>query len=132
MRELRSLLSTIWAALCCGLLLAAAPLAAAQDARPPRERILISQDWRFTKGDPEGLAADLRYDVRPAITEAADRPEEALRVAREGQSVLRDWVLPSANDFIADPASRHVRPPGDPGSDARTCGTISTTAPGRA
>lgn len=112
--------SKAWGAFVCGLVLAGAPLAAAQGL--PRERILISDDWRFTKGDPEGLAVDLRYDVRPPAESAERReadasPEEALRVARQGQNVLRAWILPSANDFIADAALRHARPPGDPGGD---------------
>ena len=50
--------------------LAAAALAVAlvpNIALAQRERVRISEDWRFTKGDPAGLTTDLRYDVRPSI-----------------------------------------------------------------
>ncbi|MDP3433509.1 MAG: beta-galactosidase GalB, partial [Bacteroidota bacterium] len=33
------------------------------------------------------------------------------------QSVLKPWILPSMNDFIKDPAKRHIRPEGNPGND---------------
>jgi beta-galactosidase len=97
-------------------------LAAAQ-AHAQRDRIRISEDWRFTKGDPAGLAVDLRYDVRPSVEKSADgkvadaQPEAAATVATAGARVLKPWILPSGNAFIADPARRHVRPAGDPGSD---------------
>ena len=65
----------------------------AEAGTPPRERLLISTDWRFKRGDPEGIATDLRYDV------------------------LKPWVMPAGNAFIRDPARRHVRPPGNPGGD---------------
>ncbi|MDQ8755184.1 beta-galactosidase GalB [Sphingosinicella sp. LHD-64] len=97
--------------------------ARAQPAETPRERILISTGWRFTRGDPPGNTTDLRYDVRPEVVRSADgrvadaQPEEAVRVGDAGRRVLRPWILPSANRFIADPARRHVRPDGDPGSE---------------
>ena len=31
--------------------------------------------------------------------------------------VLKSWILPAGNDFIKDPAGRHVRPEGNPGED---------------
>ena len=31
--------------------------------------------------------------------------------------MLKPWILPTGNDFIKDPAKRHVRPAGDPGGD---------------
>ena len=88
----------------------------------PRERISINEGWRFTKGDPAGLTADLRYDVRPEITDAQDdrpadaRPEEAVDVEADAL-VLKPWILPSGNDFLANPEDRYVRPPGNPGGD---------------
>jgi beta-galactosidase len=108
--------------LTCIVLLAAPAIAAAQSTAP-RERISINEGWRFQMGDPSGAPAALLYDVRPQVTEnedgkAADaRPEEAARVAALNRQVLKPWILPSGNAFIKDPAKRHTRPAGDPGSD---------------
>ncbi|MDP5279503.1 beta-galactosidase GalB [Sphingomonas sp. DG1-23] len=92
-------------------------------AHAQRDRIRISDDWRFTKGDPDGLKVDLRYDVRPTVQATADgkaadaQPDAAVAAREFGASVLKAWILPSGNAFIADPARRHVRPAGDPGGD---------------
>jgi len=89
----------------------------------PRERLSLNAGWRFQKDDPPGNAVPLRYDVRPEVQDARDdkaadsRPEEAARLARAGQAVLRPWILPTGNAFIKDPARRHVRPEGNPGAD---------------
>lgn len=108
------------ATLSIGLVVAmVAPVA----AQAPRERIRIDQDWRFQRGDPAGNSVDLRYDVRPAVERSADgkvadaEPEAAAAVAVGTARVLKPWILPTANAFIADPAKHHVRPAGDPGSD---------------
>ncbi len=92
-------------------------------AAAPRDRVSINADWRFRQGDPAGVGAALDYDVRPTLTDREDgkmadaRPEEAQRVDGAGQPVLKPWILPTANAFIADPAKRHARPAGDPGHD---------------
>ena len=92
-------------------------------ATAQRERIRISEDWRFIKGDPTGLTADLRYDVRPSVEKSADGrvadapPEAAAEIAAADAQVLKPWILPTGNGFIADPARRHIRPAGDPGSE---------------
>jgi len=119
-------------ALVCALaatLLSAAPLDAA-NARAattrlaPRERILLDDGWRFHAGDPDGNSAPYLYDVRPAVTVSADGkvadavPEEAARVAGAGVPVLKPWILPTGNAFIADPARRHARPAAEPAVDA--------------
>lgn len=56
-----------------------------------RQRVSINNNWRFrrTENNPDGL----KYDD------------------------LKAFVLPSANEFIGDASSRHVRPTGNPGSD---------------
>ncbi|WP_437523642.1 beta-galactosidase GalB [Sorangium sp. So ce726] len=59
----------------------------------PRTRLLIDDDWRFTKGDPPGNTTDLAYST-PAV---------------------KSWVLPSGNDFLKDPAERAARPNGNLG-----------------
>lgn len=107
------------------MLLSAAALFAesTQAANPrlaPRERILLDDGWRFHAGDPDGDSAPYLYDVRPAVTVSADGkvadavPEEAARVAGAGVPVLKPWILPTGNAFIADPARRHARPAAEP------------------
>src|SRR5690606_15782374 len=81
----------------------------------PRERVRLDGGWRFHRGDPPGMDGRLDYDVRPQVTQSADgkvadaRPDEAVRIAA-GRPVLKPWILPTANRFIADPARRHARP----------------------
>ncbi len=85
-----------------------------------RERISINEGWRFMKyaANPDNLI----YDVRPKIEDANDnkvadsKPTEAVKI-ESTESVLKNWILPSANEFIKDPSKRHVRPNGNPGSD---------------
>jgi len=94
----------------------------AQSGKFERQRISINQDWRFFKYDSISKADQLIYDVRPEITvntenKVADaKPTEAITI-KAFQEVLKPWILPSGNDFIKDPAKRHVRPEGNPGGD---------------
>ena len=85
-----------------------------------RERIKINDGWTFMRyeANPDNLI----YDVRPKIEKVNDskvadsKPEEAVKLeAKEG--VLKNWILPSANDTIKDPTKKHIRPKGNPGSD---------------
>ena len=88
----------------------------------PREKILINDGWRFMKYASAKDADDLIYDVRPEIKDQRDfrpadeKPTEAEKV-ETNRKVLKPWILPTGNDFIKDPAKRHARPDGDPGSD---------------
>jgi beta-galactosidase len=87
-----------------------------------RERISINEDWRFHKYDAEEKADGLIYDVRPEVKDkddvvAADAmPTEAVEIEAT-QTALKPWILPTGNDFIKDPAKRHVRPDGNPHSN---------------
>jgi beta-galactosidase len=87
-----------------------------------RQRISINEDWRFHKYDAEEKADGLIYDVRPEVKDtdsvviADEMPTEAVEV-EAAQTVLKPWILPAGNDFIKDPAKRHVRPEGNLGSD---------------
>ncbi len=91
-------------------------------AKTGRERICISEGWKFYRYDSPEKADSLRYDVRPEVrneqdSKAADsRPTEAVAVAAS-RNVLKSWVLPSGNDFVRDPTKRHTRPAGNPGGD---------------
>ena len=87
------------------------------------ERSSLNDGWRFHIGDPEGASDRLLYDVRPVVEKSADgkeadaRPDAAVKVEAGVQTVLKPWILPTANWLIKDPGNRHVRPAGDPGSD---------------
>jgi beta-galactosidase len=91
-------------------------------AESPRERISINEDWSFYKYDSAAQADKLIYDVRPEVKDNKDdrpadaKPTEAVEVETTQQS-LKSWILPTGNDFIKDPAKRHVRPDGNPGGD---------------
>ncbi|TDW99111.1 beta-galactosidase [Dinghuibacter silviterrae] len=72
---------------------------------------------RYT-GAPDSLV----YDERPVVTDRTDGRVADTRATESGVAIasgraLKAWILPSGNDFIADPAARHVRPPGNPGGD---------------
>jgi beta-galactosidase len=100
---------------------AAAGLAAADS---PRERLSINDNWRFTKGDPNGDSSGLIYDVRPDVKDRKDdkaadaEPTAAEKAAATNRPALKPWILPTANRFISDPAKRHVRPETQPAAVA--------------
>ncbi len=87
-----------------------------------RQRISINEGWKFFKYHSAKEADSLIYDARPEITietenKVADaKPTEAVEAVTK-QQVLKPWILPSANDFINDPAQKHIRPEGNPGGD---------------
>ena len=64
------------------------PMTAAPTQEPTstRERISIDTGWRFAKNDPPGLALNLSY------------------------SSIRQWILPTGNSFVKDPARRFAAP----------------------
>lgn len=108
----------------CSTVASAGFISRAEQIQKPevRQRISINQGWRFFKYGSAAEADQLIYDARPEVgnntaNEVADaKPTDAVAV-RATQQVLKPWVLPSGNDFIKDPAKRHVRPEGNPGGD---------------
>ncbi|MDM7926845.1 MAG: beta-galactosidase GalB [bacterium] len=103
---------------------ASAP-AGAQEQEPgsgTRETLDLNRGWRFFKYASAADADSLIYDVRPDFSGHGDGgpadavPTEAVGV-RADRLVLKDWILPSGNGFIADPGRRHFRPEGEPGAD---------------
>ncbi|OTA60833.1 glycoside hydrolase family 2 protein [Hypoxylon sp. EC38] len=68
-----------------------------------RERLNLNTGWRFSVSTTR--PDELVYDRRP------DVPNQ------NGLTILKSWILPSANDFIKDSTKRHQRPTGAPGSD---------------
>ncbi|TPV56428.1 DUF4982 domain-containing protein [Aestuariibacter sp. GS-14] len=104
------------------LVICAAILTISGVSASPRERVDLNSNWRFFRYADNQQPDALQYDTRPAIegfndSQAADtRPTDAVSVASQ-QHVLKPWLLPSGNAFIADPEKRHTRPAGNPGED---------------
>ena len=85
-----------------------------------RQRININDGWRFMRYNSE--PDNLIYDERPVITNRndniiADTKATDTSSANSNDLGLKKWILPTANDFINDPAKHHRRPDGNPGND---------------
>ncbi len=87
-----------------------------------RQRISINDNWKFFKYESVDIADNLIYDVRPELknridyTVADSKPTEAATVEKT-QEVLKPWIMPTGNAFIADSLKRYTRPDGNPGND---------------
>jgi beta-galactosidase len=92
----------------------------------PQERISINDDWRFTKSDPTNNAVSLLYDVRQQKTvrrlaEAEADGNSSSNAAAAGeptnspQAVIKQWILPTGNNFIKDASRKFMRPEGNLG-----------------
>ncbi len=93
------------------------------DMLSPRERILLNEGWRFFKYENADEADKLIYDIRPEVIEnneylvADAMPTEAVEAGGSNE-VLKPWVLPTANPFIADSQNHYQRPEREaPGKD---------------
>jgi beta-galactosidase len=96
-------------------------------ADSPRERISIDDNWRFTKGDPINNPVSLFYDVRQPETvrrlaaaeadgnPAMNEPGASNESTNPPPAVIKQWILPTGNEFIKDASKRFVRPEGNPG-----------------
>jgi beta-galactosidase len=90
----------------------------------PRERVLLDENWRFTRGDPANVdPASLLYDVLP-IAKGEDQRERLAEATQEAATpglarhqVLKPWIVPTGNRFVKDPARRFTRPAGEPRDD---------------
>ncbi len=116
----RSSISARWAlllAVCAaGMLFEGCSLQNAGDAlmdSSPRKRTSIDDDWRFTKGDPAGMAENLTYPTAFSGGGRGGRAPEGFN-AKAG---IAAFILPTGNAFIADPAKRYQRPQGNYGGD---------------
>jgi beta-galactosidase len=81
-------------------------------ADSPRERISINDDWRFIKGDPNGITDNLTYPRVPrgrGVDPNIPQPSPTSGVAA--------YILPTGNAFIADPTKRYTRPEGNYGGN---------------
>ncbi len=87
-----------------------------------RERNSVNSDWKFYRYETPENADNLIYDIRPEILDRQDnkvadsKPEEAVTTEKK-EGVLKDWILPTGNNFIKETEKRYIRPEGDPGSD---------------
>jgi beta-galactosidase len=105
------------------LVLGFAAVTAFAAADSPRERISINDNWRFTRGDPTNNTVSLLYDVRRAeqmrrIGFEADgnaAVNETAGDTNQSVAVIKQWILPTGNDFIKDAARKFSRPEGNPG-----------------
>jgi beta-galactosidase len=105
------------------LFLLAQPLfsASLEAQSAPREKISINDDWRFTKGDPSNCPVSLLYDVRPQPQRrgAAGAQADANAASKDAEAtppaVVKQWILPTGNDFIKDPSKKFARPEGNLG-----------------
>ncbi|KAF2688393.1 glycoside hydrolase family 2 protein [Lentithecium fluviatile CBS 122367] len=75
-----------------------------------RQRISLNNEWRFRR--TEKNVDNLLYDYR----------SDNSNLNTTGAEVLKPYILPSANDFITDPAARHTRPDGGPRSNVSFTG----------
>ena len=94
----------------------------AQQAAPPRTRLLINDDWRFARGDPPDSTTSLLYDVRPKPAGRGSEPPAS--PPENPAEVVKRWILPTGNHFVKDPNKRAKRPEGNLGGD------LAYTAPG--
>ena len=84
-----------------------------------REKTLLNEDWYFFRYGPDDEVDALIYDHRPTIeaTEEyhiADAKPTVAEKRIDSSSVLKPWILPTANIFIKNPEKRYVRPKGTP------------------
>jgi len=101
---------------------ATALVATVSPAQAQRARVSINGGWKFHRGDPAGMTADLRYEVLPELKLRPDGADFDAGVMDDSDTavrkgILRPYILPSGNAFIRDPARRHPRPAGNPGGD---------------
>jgi len=122
MKSLKLIFITIIALIVVNSLVAQKGINTVFEGTNSRQRISINEGWSFFKYESAAKADDLIYDVRPEISDKTEnkvadaKPTDAV-VVEATQEVLKPWILPSGNDFINDPAKRHICPEGNPGSD---------------
>jgi beta-galactosidase len=78
-------------------------------------RVSLDNDWRFTKGDPTNLTDNLTYPRAPRGRRGAAAPTGTN--AFSPTAGIAAYILPTANELIADPAKRYPVPEGNYGAD---------------
>ena len=80
-------------------------------------RIPIDDDWRFIKGDPAGITDNLTYPREPRFRRGGNGDATNAATAFSPTSGIAQYILPTGDDFIADPAKRYPKPGGNYGGD---------------
>ena len=107
-----TLVRSLFAGTCAGLV--ATQLLAADLAR-----VSLNDDWRFTKNDPPGITDNLTYPRAPRSGRGRGgaAPAATNAPAFNPTSGIAQYILPTGDSFIADPAKRYTRPDGNYGAD---------------
>ena len=103
--------------LCFG---ASVMLLAAQVPAADLARVSLNDDWRFTKGDPTDLTDNLTYPRAPRSGRGrggAASIATSNAPAFSPTSGIAQYILPTGDSFIADPAKRYPKPDGNYGAD---------------
>jgi beta-galactosidase len=79
-------------------------------------RISIDDDWRFIKGDPAGVTDNLTYPRAPRTGRGRDGVSSNAPPFNPVTGIA-EYILPTGNDLIADPAGRYPKPAGNYGAD---------------
>ncbi len=80
-------------------------------------RVSIDDDWRFTKNDPTGITDNLVYPRAPRQGRGRGTPPPETTNAFSPTAGIAQYILPTGNEFIADPAKRYPKPDGNYGAD---------------
>ena len=83
-------------------------------------RVSLDDDWRFTRNDPPGITDNLTYPRAPRS--GRGRGGAASNTASNAPvfsptSGIAQYILPTGDSFIADPAKRYPKPDGNYGGD---------------
>jgi beta-galactosidase len=93
----------------------------------PRERVSINDNWRFIKGDPTNNTVSLLYDVREQKTvrrlaeaeadgnSSANAATNLPDTTNASAKIIKQWILPTGNNFVKDASRKFVRPEGNLG-----------------
>ena len=80
-------------------------------------RISIDDDWRFIKNDPAGITDSPTYPRAPRFRRGENGDATNAATAFSPTSGIAQYILPTGDDFIADPAKRYSKPDGNYGGD---------------
>jgi beta-galactosidase len=88
-----------------------------QHDTPSRTRTRLNTDWRFHRflTNPDNLV----YDIRP----------DHANLSTDSLTILKPYILPAANAFIADPANHHPVPPAGDGSAGNSTSSVPYAQP---
>ncbi len=79
-------------------------------------RVSLDDDWRFIRNDPSGITDNLTYPRAPRTDRRGSAATNAT-AAFSPTSGIAQYILPTGNNFIADPAKRYPKPDGNYGGE---------------